>query len=153
MTVWGNGGKMLAETLIRLRNFHHMSQDEVSEKVGVSRQAYGKWEKGETLPDVAKAKALADIFNTTIDNLYSQDQSVNQTPILPGPPGKHIFGTVSVNDKGQILIPKKAREVMGINSGDSLVLLGDEESGLALIKAEEFERTLQSIMLKAAQKN
>lgn len=54
------------------------------------------------------------------------------------PKGKHIFGTVKVGEKGQIVIPKDAREIFGIQPGDSLVVLGDEATGLAMIKNDVF---------------
>ena len=47
---------------------------------------------------------------------------------------KFIFGVVKVSDKGQILIPKEARDTFNIEPGDSLILLGDIEKGLALVK-------------------
>lgn len=46
---------------------------------------------------------------------------------------KYIFGTITVGDKGQIVIPVKARRIFNIKPGDSLVVLGDEESGLVLV--------------------
>ncbi len=52
--------------------------------------------------------------------------------------GKHIFGSVKVGQKGQIVIPKAAREIFGIQPGDSLVVLGDEHTGLALMRTEKF---------------
>ena len=54
------------------------------------------------------------------------------------PKGKHIFGVVTVGDKGQIVIPAKARKTFDIAPGDQLVVLGDEAQGLAVIKAESF---------------
>lgn len=54
---------------------------------------------------------------------------------MKGPGGKYIFGTVKVGEKGQIVIPKEARDVFHIKPGDSLLLLGDEErGGIAIIK-------------------
>ena len=50
--------------------------------------------------------------------------------------GKHMFGTVKIGEKGQILIPKEAREVFGLNPGDKLLMLGDEKRGIALIKVD-----------------
>ena len=52
---------------------------------------------------------------------------------------RYIFGVCKVNDKGQIVIPKDAREVFGIKTGDSLLLFGDVKKGLALIKTEVIE--------------
>ena len=56
-----------------------------------------------------------------------------------------FFGTTKINDRGQVVIPKKARELFGINNGDSLVVLGDEAEGIALIKADIFEKRLNDI--------
>ena len=52
-------------------------------------------------------------------------------------PGKHIFGTVRVGEKGQIVLPKAARDVFDIKPGDVLVALGDEAQGIALVKQEK----------------
>ena len=54
------------------------------------------------------------------------------------PKGKHVFGMVTVGERGQIVIPKKARDLFDIKPGDSLLMLGDEEQGLALVKNEVF---------------
>jgi len=56
---------------------------------------------------------------------------------MQGPEGKHIFGTVKVGEKGQIVIPKEARDIFGIKPGDSLMLLGDEATGLAIITEKQ----------------
>ena len=50
------------------------------------------------------------------------------------PKGKHIFGMVKVGDKGQIVIPAKARKIFDINPGDNLIVFGDEGQGIAIIK-------------------
>ncbi len=55
---------------------------------------------------------------------------------MEGPKGKHLFGLVKIGEKGQILIPKEARDIFGLKPGDKLLLLGDEEQGLALVKAD-----------------
>lgn len=55
------------------------------------------------------------------------------------PKGKHIFGTAKVGEKGQIVIPKEAREIFNIKPGDTLLVLGDEERGLAITKVDAFK--------------
>ena len=60
--------------------------------------------------------------------------------------GKHIFGTVKVGEKGQIVIPKDARNIFNINPGDSLLVLGDEEQGIAIIKTDLLEDFAKSIL-------
>lgn len=66
------------------------------------------------------------------------------------PKGKHLFGLVTVGTKGQIVIPKKARDVFHIEPGDSLVLVGDEKEGLAIITNERVSRMLQTIIKEDA---
>lgn len=97
----------------------------------------------ETTPDIVNCKALADLYDVSLDDL------VNYTPDTMGlgvpPRGKHIFGVVKVGEKGQIVIPKKAREVFHINPGDGLVILGDEEQGMAVIKASAMMNMMNNI--------
>jgi AbrB family looped-hinge helix DNA binding protein len=50
--------------------------------------------------------------------------------------GKHMFGTVKVGERGQIVIPKEARETFDINPGDRLMILGDEKKGIAIVKED-----------------
>ncbi|MBR3526488.1 MAG: AbrB/MazE/SpoVT family DNA-binding domain-containing protein [Bacteroidales bacterium] len=59
--------------------------------------------------------------------------------------GKYIFGVVKVGDKGQIVIPKDARKVYGIEPGDALLLLGDQK-GMALLKTEIFQNAVDQVM-------
>ena len=66
------------------------------------------------------------------------------------PKGKHLFGLVTVGERGQIVIPKKARDIFDIKAGDQLLLLGDDEQGLALVKNEVFLELANAIF--AAQK-
>ena len=134
---------MLKDNLVMLRNTLGLSQEEVAERIGISRQAYAKWEKGATIPDVEKCNALAKLYGVTVDGLLNFEPVTGIETVTPGPGGKHIFGTVTMNEKGQIVIPKMAREVMKLSSGERLIILGDEKEGLALIKAEDFERNLQ----------
>lgn len=55
------------------------------------------------------------------------------------PKGKYAW-TVTVGEKGQIVIPKQAREVFGICPGDTLVILGDESRGLAIPPKSTFDQ-------------
>jgi AbrB family looped-hinge helix DNA binding protein len=59
--------------------------------------------------------------------------------------GKYIFGVVKVGDKGQIVIPKDARNIYGIKPGDALILLGDEK-GMAMLKTEIFQNVIDQAM-------
>ena len=59
--------------------------------------------------------------------------------------GKYIFGVVKVGDKGQIVIPKAARNLYDIKPGDALILLGDEK-GMAMLKTEIFQNVIDQAM-------
>ena len=49
---------------------------------------------------------------------------------------KRVFGTAKVGDRGQIVIPKEARELFQIRPGDTLLILGEEETGLIVSRPE-----------------
>lgn len=136
-----------AENLVELRKYHDFSQEELADMIGVSRQTLSKYETGESLPDIEKCKRLADVFGVTIDDLISYDKK-NEDNLGLGVPskGKHIFGMVKVGDKGQIVIPAKARQIFDINPGDSIIVLGDEKQGIALIKEKGILEMLNSAM-------
>lgn len=129
---------MLCENLFTLRKGRKLSQEQVTETIGVSRQAVAKWEAGEAVPDLNNTIALAKLYDVTLDELVSFDSGTNGgIPIAPG--GKYMFGTVTVGDKGQIVIPVKARKIFNIKPGDDLMVLGDsQQGGLALINAQVF---------------
>ncbi|WP_406241966.1 AbrB/MazE/SpoVT family DNA-binding domain-containing protein [Tissierella carlieri] len=62
------------------------------------------------------------------------------------PKGKHIFGTVKVGERGQIVIPKEARDLFDIKPGDILLVLGDEEQGIAITKADVMQEVAVKIL-------
>ncbi len=123
---------MLHDNLMNLRKINKYSQEYVAEQIGVSRQAVAKWESGETAPDILNCKALAELYDVSLDDLVNYQN--NNLGFGVPPKGKHIFGVVKMGEKGQIVIPKKARDLFNIKPGDGLVVLGDEEQGMALIK-------------------
>lgn len=139
----------IARNLSMLRQVNRYSQEEVAEQIGVSRQAVAKWETGETIPDILNCDALARLYDVELDDLIHHDP--DKTNISIAPKGKHIFGTVRVGERGQIVLPKQARDLFKIKAGDLLVVLGDESlehPGLALMKEEFFLEITQ--MFKTA---
>ncbi len=128
---------MFHNNLVSLRKMKNLTQEDVAEKVGVSRQAVAKWEAGETVPDLDKCKTLAELFEVSLDDLANYEPDENLGFQVP-PKGKHLFGLVTVGDKGQIVIPAKARKLFDISPGDQMVVLGDEGQGLAILKSDRF---------------
>ena len=136
---------MLKDNLAMLRRLHGYSQEAIAEKINISRQAYAKWETGATIPDVEKCGLLAEVYGTTIDSLVKTETVEGVGMIPPAPKGKNIWGSVTINDRGQLVIPKGAREKFGLTGGQRLIVGGDEV-GIALIPANVFEEKLKQAM-------
>ena len=105
------------------------TQDEIAEKLGVSRQAVAKWERGESVPDIESVVSLAGFFGVTVDVLLKSTEAV-------GNGQQYMFGLAKLNDKGQITLPIECRRVFGIEPGDLILVLGDTDKGIALVKME-----------------
>lgn len=70
---------MLSENLKRIRKDNNLSQEQLAEKLGVSRQSVSKWENGEAYPEMDKVLQLCKMFNLNIDELLNQDiKEVNE---------------------------------------------------------------------------
>ncbi|MBR2764783.1 MAG: helix-turn-helix domain-containing protein [Lachnospiraceae bacterium] len=135
---------MFKDNLLQLRKLNNLTQEDVAEKVGVSRQAVAKWESGETMPDLEKSRLLAETLGVSLDDLANFEPDKNLNVSVP-PKGKHLFGVVTIGEKGQIVIPAKARKIFNLKAGDQLVVLGDETQGLALMKTEGFLAIAETI--------
>ena len=63
----------LGNHLFQARKKAGLSQEEVAEKLGVSRQTVSKWETDETLPDIRQSKGLAMLYHMSLDELIEYD--------------------------------------------------------------------------------
>ena len=140
---------MLKDNLAMLRNIHGFSQEELAEKINISRQAYAKWERGDTIPDVEKCSRLAEIYGVSIDSLIKTEKAEGIGAIPPAPKGKNIWGSVAINERGQIVIPKAARDRFALTGGQRLIVLSDED-GIALIPSEKFEARMKAVLAYAS---
>ena len=136
---------MLKDNLIMLRKMNGFSQEEIAERIGISRQAYGKWESGATIPDIEKCQALAQVYDTTIDALVGTKQVEGVGFVPPAPQGKNIWGSVVINERGQIVIPKAARDKFSLTGGQRLIVASDEV-GIALIPDSYFNEQMTAFM-------
>ena len=134
---------MIGKNLQKLRKQSGLTQEMLAERVGVARQTIAKWETEESAPDLGTAGKIAEALGVSLDDLVNAPES--ELDGHPGMKGKHMFGVVVVGDKGQIVIPVRARRVFNINPGDQLMVLGDENSGLALVNAEFFMRVAEGM--------
>lgn len=127
---------MISKNLRYLRDKNEMTQEQFAEKLGVSRQTVAKWENGDSLPDIEKCTEIAMMFKVSLDalaifSLDEQDASKGNESSE-----KYVFGIVKVGERGQVVIPKRAREVYNIKPGDRLLSVGDEK-GMAFAKFKD----------------
>ena len=134
---------MIGKNLQKLRKQKNLTQEALAEQVGVARQTIAKWETGESVPDLEMAAKLASGMEVSLDDLSNAPEY--ELYGHPGMRGKHMFGLVTVGDKGQIVIPVRARRVFNIHPGDQLMVLGDENSGIALVDAKFFMSVAEGI--------
>lgn len=133
---------MISQNITTLRRLNSWTQEALAERLDVSRQTVAKWEAGESVPDLVNAQALATIFGVMLDDLVAHDEQAAGFPVPPR--GKHIFGIVRMGERGQIVIPKKARDVFALKAGSELLVLGDESQGIALQKIEDAEVMIEA---------
>lgn len=126
----------IVQNLASLRKMKNISQEELANRVGVSRQAVAKWERGATTPDMENGLLLADYFGVSLDTLVNYESPSIDAPLPPK--GKHLFGIATLGERGQIVLPKEARDLFDLKTGDKLLVLGDESQGIALTKADAF---------------
>ena len=132
---------MLHDNLFHYRKMLRLSQEEMAERVGVSRQAYAKWESGDTVPELRYCTVLANLFDITLDELVSARDQVQN-----GPPGKHVLGVVVPDENGMIRLPVRALHLVGVGPGERLLLLADEKQGLALVSYSTYRNFASEIL-------
>ena len=137
----------LGNNLFKTRKKAGLSQEDVAEKLGVSRQTISKWETDETVPDIYQAKRLANIFNVSLDDLIYLDedlQGIEEKIINLNEKKEERFDWTSAWSKKypalatyqeKVNIPKYAMEIRkmlnsltedyGLNNLDSMLVLKD----------------------------
>ena len=124
---------MISSNIKFLRECLKLTQEELAEKLEVSRQTVAKWENGTTLPDVMKCIKLAEMLNTTVEAFVTFDLDAKKLDALQQD-GKYVFGIVKLGERGQMVIPKYAREISSLTAGSRMIVLGDSHKGIALVK-------------------
>lgn len=91
----------LAENLVALRKSHGFTQNDISQKMFVSRQAVSKWERGETVPDLVSLSALSQLYGITLDDLVKKD--LTQQPVFSENKQEPDFDEVKNVHKKQLI--------------------------------------------------
>lgn len=107
----------LAEKILSLRTARGMSQDDLAEKLEVSRQSVSKWETGQSTPDLDKIIKLADLFGVSVDELVRE----GERPRSPEPPQPQV---VYVEREERGLSPLQKTGIVMEASGAALAVIG-----------------------------
>ena len=134
-----NWGEILKNHRLKLG----LTQEDLAEKINVSRQTISKWELGQTLPDIYNCQELCKIYNISLDELLQNDNIA--------PNEKFMFGYCKIDNDKKLQLPAECLEKMNYKVGDVLLCLGDLKQGIAFVKAEDYEHFAQEI-LKAKEK-
>ena len=89
---------MLSERIYKFRRESGLSQEQLAEKIGVSRQSISKWESGSSTPELEKLLALSECFNITLDELVREEDG-NQGPNEPPKKAERAGGSRAVEMK------------------------------------------------------
>lgn len=130
-----------------------LTQEEMAARIGVSRQAVAKWEKGLSVPDIYNCQSICRLFDVALEDLLEAD--VRNLYSL-SPRGKFSFGFVPIEEGGKVEIPEECLEKLRLSAGDYLLCLCDTDRGIALIPAaqcEQFSAMLMKAKEEALKKN
>ena len=140
----------IADRLIKLRKKYGYSQEELADKLGLSRQAVSKWERAEASPDTDNLICLAKIYGVSLDELLATDEDVDtivEEQVKDKEEKKesetNIDDRVIINDKGVFLKSKNGSSVTIDNNGihcvkaDGTVVEKKQDHVMAIIGAFE----------------
>ena len=125
---------MISANLRMLRSNSNYTLEEVAEIIGVSRQTIAKWEAGETYPDIENCVKLSALYKVSLDAMVKEP--IQLMTDEPNDKGQYMFGIVKVGDDGAIPLPEKAKQLMDIFLCVWMLLLGDNNQGIAIVKCD-----------------
>ena len=122
-----------ADRLRELRTNNRYSQEQLAEKLSVSRQAISKWETGESLPDVDKAMLVCDFFGVTLDFLLREREDVS------------LIQPDDNMDRAIIKFMGSARQMNQISEELVAIAMDGKIDEEEMIRLQEINSTLDSI--------
>ena len=122
----------ISENLKVLRIRSGRTLENVAEIIDVSRQTVSKWESGESYPDIEKCVKLSRLYNVSLDALVNK--SIRELVREGADRNRYVFGVTKLNGDRMIKLPERAVELFEIGENDILLVVGDKEQGMAIVK-------------------
>ena len=122
----------ISENLKVLRIRSGRTLENVAEIIDVSRQTVSKWESGESYPDIEKCVKLSRLYNVSLDALVNKP--IQELVREGADRNRYVFGVTKLNGDRMIKLPEKAVELFEIGENDILLVVGDKEQGMAIVK-------------------
>ncbi len=122
----------ISENLKVLRIRSGRTLENVAEIIDVSRQTVSKWESGESYPDIEKCVKLSRLYNVSLDALVNKP--IQELVREGADRNRYVFGVTKLNGDRMIKLPERAVELFEIGENDILLVVGDKEQGMAIVK-------------------
>jgi len=122
----------IGNNLKTLRIQSKRTLEDVAEIIDVSRQSVSKWESGESYPDIEKCVRLAKLYHVSLDALVNK--SIEELVKEEQKNDKYMFGLTKLEEDGTIKLPQRAIEIFEITANDALLVVGDKDQGIAIVK-------------------
>lgn len=134
---------MLGKKLKELRKKNGYTLEALADKLYISRQTIAKWESDESSIDIDSLKKLSKIYDIAIEDLLTENQEDSN---YLHPKNKFVFGISKIEDDGSVVLPEYCLNKFNLKSGDKLLILGDLEQGIALVRADNYEEFANQIL-------
>ena len=122
----------ISENLKVLRIRSGRTLENVAEIIDVSRQTVSKWESGESYPDIEKCVKLSRLYNVSLDALVNKP--IQELVKEGADRNRYVFGVTKLHGDRMIKLPERAVELFEIGENDILLVVGDKEQGMAIVK-------------------
>ncbi len=145
---------ILAQKILNLRKKYNLSQEELAEKLKVSRQSVSKWESASSIPDVTKIIEMAKIFGVSTDYLLREDVDISEVAIEEEKSCENIISIEMANDfitKSRLFQKNLVRAIvcfiLSVLPVVSISILGDESMYVVVALAGSFFLVLAGLAL------
>lgn len=137
----------IANRLVELRKKSGLSQEQLADKLGLSRQAVSKWERAEASPDTDNLICLAKLYNVSLDDLLSSDESIDdiakETKEREEENQENDF--IVKDDKGNVVHVSKGGAYVHVNNENDNVVVSDKGVSISSSDRKEKKKTKEEI--------